>query len=304
MSKNFLLTGGTGLVGRQLTPMLQQAGHTVSWLTRNANRAAPEGVQLYEWNVDAGAIDAAALAQCHCLVHLAGANVGEKRWTAARKAEILNSRVQSTRLLAQQIQATGHKPEAVLGASAIGIYGMHDNNVLFTEESPHGNDFLAQVTQQWEAESAAFGQMGIRTVNLRIGVVAAIGGGALEAIAKPVRMGAGAPLGNGKQVMSWVHIDDVCRAILFAYEHPTMSGPYNVVAPNPVTNAEFTKAVAKVLRKPMFLPNVPGFVLKTMLGEMAQIALLGSNVSSQKLQAAGFEHQYPTLQPALQQLLA
>ena len=146
--------------------------------------------------------------------------------------------------------------------------------------------------------------MGIRTVNLRIGVVAALGGGALEAIAKPVRMGAGAPLGNGKQVMSWVHIDDVCQAFLFAYNNNQLKGPYNLVAPNPVTNAAFTKAVAKALGKPLFLPNVPGFVLKMMLGEMSQIALRGSNVSSKKLEEAGFNYQYKTLQPALANLLA
>jgi uncharacterized protein (TIGR01777 family) len=236
------------------------------------------------------------------VVHLAGAGVADARWTPERKKEILDSRVKSTLLLkkalAQQPQVT-----TVVAASAIGYYGFGTSAAWLTEESEAGSDFLADVTRQWEATVEELSDTGVRVVKLRIGIVLSAKGGALKEIAKPVRWGVGAPLGTGAQWMSWIHLDDLCAIFIYAIENPHLRGTYNAVGPEPATNREMTKAIAHVLRKPLWLPPVPGVVLQLLVGEMAAMVLNGSRVSPAKIIESGFSFQYPELSAALKNLL-
>lgn len=294
MSQTVLITGGSGLVGRRLTELLTQKGYQVTWLTRSPSKPGQ-----FRWNPSAGEIDQQAVSQADFIIHLAGANVGEGRWTDQARREIRASRVESTRLLAQALQQH-NRVKALISASAIGIYPDKGGEWL-TEDGPHDTGFLASVCEEWEREVQAITQ--VRTAIIRIGIVLSEKGGALPKIALPVRLMAGAALGSGKQYMSWIHLDDLCRIFIHAMETPGMSGPYNAAAPEPVTNAEMTRQIAKVLHRPLFLPNVPAFALKLMMGEMSEIALGGCRVSAKKLLSTGFQFQFPDLEPALKELL-
>ncbi len=295
MSSKILITGGTGLVGTRLSEKLTQMGHEVSHLSRSANPNAQ--YPAFKWDIDKGEIDPTALQVDH-IIHLAGAGVGDQKWTSKRKEVIYNSRIDSTRLLLEQVKAAGHKLKSFLSASAIGYYGMDTGAQLLTEDSPGANDFLAKVTADWEEAARGFESINIPLTYLRIGVVLSSKGGALVKMAQPVKFGAGAALGSGRQYISWIHIDDICRMIIWLLENKK-EGIYNGVAPNPVTNAEVTRAIAQTLKKPLFLPPVPAFVLKMMLGEMSSIALGGNKVSAQKLQDEGFEFQFNDIRSAL-----
>jgi len=301
MSQKVLITGGTGLIGSRLTEMLLEKGHEVAYLSRRASEA--RGVKMYSWDPAKGSLDEEAIRGADCIIHLAGAGVADERWTAGRKKEILESRTQSSRLLYEHLQRTPYRVKAFLSASAIGIYGADRGEELLTETSPYGDDFLAEVTKAWEGAVQPVAGLGIRTVLLRIGIVLSEKGGALAKMAQPVRLGAGAPLGSGKQWVSWIHVDDLCRLFLYALENPHVQGAYNAVAPEPVTNETLTKGIAEVLGKPLFLPNVPAFALKLAIGEMAASVLGSAKVSGQKVTRAGFTYQYPGLSPALRDLL-
>lgn len=302
MKEKILITGGTGLVGEKLTPLLVNAGYSVGILTRGASRKEND-IHFYNWDIRQKKIDPKAFEDAAYIINLVGAGVAEKKWTEKRKSVIMDSRTDSTRLLYDTVKELNIDLKGFISASAIGIYGNFEGADVKTENSPHGDDFLAEVVIAWEKEANQFQSLGIRTVLMRIGVVLANTGGALEKIAQPIRYGAGAPLGSGDQFMSWVHIDDLCNMFLWAIQNESVEGPYNAVNPNPVTNREFTKAVAKILKKPLLLPNVPSFVLKLMLGEMSSIVLGGSVISDQKLRDNGFTHQYEQLSPALEDLL-
>lgn len=291
-----MITGASGLVGSHLTNLLIETGYEVVHLSR---KAKPGKVPAYAWDVSAETIDEKAFAGVGAIIHLAGAGVADHRWTAKRKQEILDSRVKSTQLLVNHLKTHAHQVSTFISASAIGVYGFGLTNEVFTEESKPGNDFLAGVVTAWEREVQAVQALGIRTVILRIGIVLSTEGGALKEMAKPVRYGVGAPLGTGRQVMSWIHIDDLCRMFLFALERDAMAGVYNATGVQPVTNKEFTQAVARVLKKPLWLPAVPAFVLKLVLGEMADMIVNGSTVSSAKIQRAGFNFHFTDLQHAL-----
>jgi hypothetical protein len=301
MPQKVLITGGTGLIGSRLTELLLEKGFEVAYLSRRKSEATQ--VKVYLWDLEKGYVAEEAIRQADCIIHLAGAGVADQRWTSSRKQEILESRTRSSQLLYEYLQRTPHRVKAFLSASAIGIYGADRGEELLTETSSLGNDFLAEVTKAWEGAVQPVAGLGIRTVLLRIGIVLSNKGGALSKMAQPIRLGAGSPLGSGKQWISWIHVDDLCRLFLYCLENPDLQGPYNAVAPEPATNEALTKQIAEVLGKPLFMPNVPAFALKLALGEMATTVLGSAKVSSQKITRAGFTYQFPNLAPSLRDLL-
>ncbi|MFA0961783.1 TIGR01777 family oxidoreductase [Roseivirga sp. BDSF3-8] len=302
MPKNVLITGGTGLVGHHLTLLLISKGYHVAHLSRSPS--PDSSITTYLWDIDKGYIQREALDFADYIIHLAGAGVADKKWTDSRKKVIMNSRTQSTRLLFDTISQGGYPLQRFVSASAIGYYGMDTGDKWITEESGHGTDFLADVTSRWEEEVKKFHQIDVPEVRIRIGVVLAEEGGALPKMAKPVRFGLGAPLGDGSQYVSWIHIQDLCGILAHALTSNRMENqPYNAVAPYPVTNKELTKQIGKALRKPVFLPSVPAFMLKMVLGEMSQIVLGGNRVSSEKIRHTGFDFSYPHVDQALKDLL-
>ena len=295
-----LITGASGLVGSRLTELLLSKKMEVVHVGRTKRNGS---VPSFAWDVDKQQMDAKALAGVDAIVHLAGAGVADKRWTPTRKKEILDSRVQSTRLLFQTLKEEKHSVKNIVSASAIGYYGFGLSDQLFTEECPPATDFLASVTTEWEKEVDAIRELEIRVVKIRIGIVLSNKGGALKEMARPIQFGVGAPLGTGQQVMSWIHIDDLCEMFCKAIQDRSLAGAYNGVAPNPVTNAELTKAIASILKKPLWLPNVPPFVLRLLVGEMADIVVNGSKVSAEKILATRFKFQYSQIDDALRNLL-
>lgn len=302
MSK-ILITGASGLIGTRLTEMLLQRGHEVSHLSRPKGVGPVEKagkVRSFVWDVNAGTADEEAFRHVDEVVHLAGAGVADQRWTENRKREILESRTKSSELLAKGIEEN-QNIKVVVSASGIGYYGMGGSDVLFTEEDKLGTDFLAHVVDAWEK---AVDKIPVkRIVKLRTGIVLSEKDGALKKMMAPIQFFVGAPLGTGDQYMSWIHIDDMCRMYIKAIEDESMRGVYNATAPKAVTNTELTQAIARVLKRPLWLPAVPAFVLKIFLGEMADMVLTGSQVSSKKIQQAGFQFQFPDLDQALKNLL-
>ena len=301
MKENVLITGGTGLVGKVLAKMLQKEAYQVCFLSRSKKNI--EGVEVFQWDIQKQSIEQEAIETADYSVHLAGAGVADHRWTESYKKEILDSRVLSTKLLYDAIKRSANKPKAFLAASAVGIYGFDSGTDFVDENSPQGKDFLAEVTKKWEQESLKIKELGLRTAIFRIGIVLSAEGGALPKIMQPIQFFAGAVLGSGRQYMSWIHIEDLAKMFLFAIKNSQIKGIYNAVGNLPVTNAEFTKAVAKTLGKPLFLPNVPSFALKLMLGEMAVMVTGGNRVSNQKIVDSGFQYKFDTLEEALKDLL-
>ncbi len=300
MAKKILITGASGLVGSRLTALLLQKGYQVSHLGRAKKSGA---VPSFVWDVENGTIDSAAFEGVNTIIHLAGAGVADRRWTAERKKEILDSRTQSTQLLFEFLKSNRHSVRSFISASAIGIYGFVNHEKVFAEESAPANDYLAQVVKQWEASVDQINSLGVRVAKLRIGIVLSDKGGALTEMARPIRLGIGSPLGSGDQYISWIHLDDLCEMFIKAVEDETLSGAYNAVGPRWHTNRELTKAIAKVLKRPLLLPPVPAFVLKIIVGEMADIVLGGSKVSSKKIEATGFKFKFTDLEEALKDLL-
>lgn len=297
-----LLTGGTGLVGMALAQALLKKGHQVSFLSRKAQEIP--NIEVFEWNVARNFINERALKEADVLVHLAGENVGDGKWNEDRKRFILESRTLTTRLLAERLKTVPNQIKTVICASGVGIYGLDTAEKVLSEESPTTtNDFLAKVTTLWEKEIQQIDNQRFRTIILRIGVVLAKQGGALEKMAQPVKMFVGAPLGSGKQYVSWLHIDDLVAIFVKAIEDNNLSGIYNAVSPQPATNEELMQTIGRVLKRPILPINVPEFVLQLIFGEMAQIVLGGNRVSSQKIEESGFRFQYPQLENALQNLL-
>jgi uncharacterized protein (TIGR01777 family) len=299
--KNILITGGSGLIGTRLTELLMTRGYQVSHLGRTKK---DQGVKTFLWDIDQQAIDPEAFESMDTIIHLAGAGVSDKRWTDKRKQEILESRTRSTRLLKDKLNTEMHSIKNFISASGINYYGFGEDEKAFVESDKPGNDFLSKVTQAWENEADQIAKPGLRVVKIRIGFVLSNRGGALKKLAKPIKMMAGAPLGSGKQYISWIHIDDLCNLFIKAIEDTSMHGAYNGVGPYPVTNKTLTEAIAGTLKKPLLLPPIPGFILKIILGEMAEIVLKGSRISSQKIQDAGFSFQYKTLEDALRNTLS
>lgn len=277
--------------------MLVQQGHEVSHLGRTKKAGKTPS---FVWDVDHGIMDEQALKDVDTVIHLAGAGVADQRWTEKRKKEILESRIKSTALLARYLEQN-ENVKTVVSASAIGYYGFGLGDAEFREESKPGNDFLAQVVKAWEGEVDKIQNK--RVVKLRVGIVLSAKGGALKEMTTPIRWGVGAPLGTGKQYMSWIHLDDLCKMFVKAVEDTSMNGAYNATGPYAVTNHELTRTIAKTLHKPILLPSIPAFVLNLIVGEMAVIVVNGSIVSSKKIQQAGFKFQFPSLEEALPDLL-
>ena len=300
--KRILITGGTGLVGERLSKILKQKGYEVGVLTRQPEKGKDSSLKYFKWDPSLNQIDPHAIEWAEGIIHLAGAGVADKRWSKSRKEEILNSRVSSTNLLNSVVQKAINKPSVIVSASAIGFYGFFTGAKLLVETDVPGNDFLADVTLKWEQ---AVDKMpgDLRKVKLRVGVVLSTEGGALPKLMQPVKLGAGAALASGSQYISWIHIDDLCEMFVKSLEDEQMSGAYNAVAPNPVTNKELTTAIAQKLHKPLFLPNVPAFILKIMLGEMAYMVIEGNNVSCRKILDTGFKFKYRTVNEALEELI-
>jgi hypothetical protein len=300
VNQNILITGGSGMIGTRLTQLLTQRGYSVSHLGRTARH---DGVKTYLWDIHKRTIDRSALATADAVVHLAGANVGEKRWTKKRKRDILQSRLESTELLYQELRKGKHNVMTLVSASAVGYYGSGRDQYYFTEKDKQGQGFQADVVAKWERAVDKIATLGIRVVKLRGGVVLSEKGGALKEMMLPVKLYVGSPLGTGDQMMSWIHIDDLCRMYIKAIEDESMEGVYNAVAPNPVSNKEFTKIIARTLKKPIWLPRVPGFVIEILFGEMAEVVLQGSMISSEKIESARFDFKFVNVQDALQDLL-
>jgi len=296
-----LITGGTGLVGQTLSIILREKGYEVAWLSRNKNAQSP--FEVFSWNISDGSIEDKALDGVDYILHLAGAGIADKKWTAARKKVLENSRIKSTRLLYDKISGSEHKPKAFISASAIGFYGFSTTEHIYTEDDPPADDYLGELCQRWENTVDQFEQLNIRTVKIRIGIVLSKKGGALEKMALPVKFGLGAALGSGRQYFAWIHIRDLAGIFLRAIEDDKLSGPYNAVAPEHVTNDHFNKAIAKVVKRPYWLPKVPGGIFKVLMGEMAGMLLNGSRVSSKKIRDAGFKFEFPELEGALRDLL-
>jgi uncharacterized protein len=303
--KTVAITGGTGLVGKRLTALLIQKGYQVIIVSRNPQETANPNITYKKWDIAGNYIDPTILTNATHLVHLAGAGVADKRWTAERKKEILDSRVQSSNLLAHALANTAHNIQTVHSASAIGWYGPDKNSTSFTEDMPSHNDFLGDTCKQWETALTPITKQNIRLCTYRFGIVFSNEAGALKEFLKPLRFRVAAVLGNGKQVMSWIHIDDVCNAIIWGIENPQMSGVYNVVAPMPLSNKVITKTIAKLLWGNGFITiPIPSFMLKIILGEMSIEVLKSATVSANKLLQTGFVFQYPTLNSTIMHLLA
>jgi uncharacterized protein (TIGR01777 family) len=293
-----LVTGASGLIGSALVPLLTTGGHDVLRLVRNGGKRRADTVQ---WDPVKGTIDAAAIEGVDAVVHLAGESVAG-RWTAAKKAGIYGSRVDGTRVLVRALTGLARPPKVLVAASAIGYYGDRGADVV-DEDSAPGAGFLAEVAREWEAATQAAAARGIRAVNLRFGVVLSPAGGALATMLPLFRLGAGGPVGSGDQYMSWVALDDAIGAILHALTTPPLSGPVNVVAPNPVTNREFTKTLGRVLSRPAVIP-MPAFVVKLAFGEMGESLLLASTrVEPHRLKETGYPFRFPELEGALRHLL-
>lgn len=290
------------MVGRHLTKLLQKEGHEVGWLVRK--HGDESDVRYFLWNVDRGELDEECVKWADALIHLAGAPVAEKRWSVARKKEIIDSRVKSSALLAKTIFASDKFPKIVIGASGTGYYGSTNSDRVYVETDPPYTDFLAQCCRLWEEGERSLVRDDARMVILRIGVVLSTEGGALPKLVTPVKYFVGAPLGSGKQIMKWIHIDDLCALFLKAITDSSLQGVYNATAPDSITNKEFTKAVGRAIHRPVFLPAIPAFVMRLLLGEMHVIVTTGSAISSEKLIATGFKFRYTKVDDALKSLLA
>jgi uncharacterized protein (TIGR01777 family) len=299
--KTILITGGTGLVGKHLHQQLLVKGYNIKILS--SNESACNGINTFYWNINTGFIDKRALENVNYIVHLAGANIAQKRWTAAQKQNILDSRIKSIQLLLNTIDLSTNQLSAVVSSSATGYYGAYTSEKIYHESDAAAEDFLGHTCFQWENSVNQFHQLKVRTVVLRTGVVFAKGGGALEKLKMFAKFGLSAAFGTGKQYFPWIHIHDLCAMYIKAIEDNTMHGAYNAVAPQHINNKDFTIAFAKSLRKPYFLPNVPAFVLKTILGEMAVMLLEGSRISCKKIQNTGFDFKFKDCEEALRDLI-
>jgi uncharacterized protein (TIGR01777 family) len=300
-----MITGGTGLIGSALTKSLVEKGHQVIILTRNSSNKKKTGNLSYsQWDPGKGTYNAHDFASADAIIHLAGANVAEKRWTDERKKEIIDSRVQGGELIIKVLREVPNKVSTILSASAIGYYGPDQIPASpFVEEMPPYHDFLGQTVSQWEASLNPVIQMGKRLVIFRTGIVLSRQGGAYKEFEKPLHFGIASILGSGKQVISWIHIDDMVRLYIAALEDEGWKGTYNAVAPVPVTNKELVLSMARQKNK-IFVPlPVPSIVLKTLLGEMSIEVLKSTTVSSAKVEQRGFIFLYPTIDKAVTALL-
>lgn len=291
-----IITGGTGLVGKRLSALLANKGYTVNILCRN-----PKNANEYKWNIEERYLDNKVFKDAIAVIHLAGAGVADKRWSEDRKKEIVNSRVETAQLIHQYLANEPHNIQHFISASAVGFYGDRGNEIL-TETSSNGTGFLAEVCQLWENEADTFADLNMAVSKIRIGIVLSKDGGALPKLDFPIKFGIGAYIGNGKQYVPWIHIDDLCQIFISILENKIKPGIYNACSPDIKTNKQMSETIAQVLHKPFIPAPAPTFIIKTVLGEMSAILLMSNNCSSKKIQEAGLQFQFPTLVEALKDI--
>lgn len=292
-----LITGGTGHIGKALGRKLLDKGYEVAILSRS--RTPVHGFPILFWDPENKVIDKEAVESADHIIHLAGANIGNRRWTKKRKLQIIDSRVKPADLIFDLVSESNCIPETFITASATGYYGSFNSEKVFTESNTAADDFLGQTCMDWEGVADKFVEYGVRSVIIRTGVVLSGHGGALARLAGPVRWGIGAALGTGKQYMPWIHMEDLCNIYIHALENKEMHGPHNAVAPEQVTNRDFMKEMAVLLKKPFWLPRIPSLVIRLIFGEMSKTVLFGSRISAEKLLSTGYKFQFPDLGSAL-----
>jgi uncharacterized protein (TIGR01777 family) len=292
-----LISGGSGLIGKYLTSVLLSEGYKVSHLSRKNGQ--PGTIKVCKWDPEQNIIDPQVFEGVDFLIHLAGANIGEKRWTKKRKEEIQTSRVDSARLLYKTVNDNGIRLKAFISASAIGYYGSVTSDKVFKEDDLPATDFLGTTCKMWEEAADLFGKSGIRTVKIRTAVVLEKNDSALSKLIKPARFGFLLQTGDGRQYMPWIHINDLCNIYLKAISDTEMSGVYNAVSPQHVNGREFINTLAKVMKRNVFPIPVPAIVLRAVLGEMSDVILKGSRASSDKIKNAGYNFIFSNLQDAL-----
>ena len=299
-----LITGATGLVGQAIVKVLHQKGIPVNYLTTSKEKiTSTEDFRGFYWNPSKDEIDLDCFDNVQAVINLAGTNIA-KRWTPDHRRKVLSSRINSLQTLKKGLEQSNNKEvECLISASAIGIYPNSISEYYDENETKVDDGFLGEVVQKWEAEADTFEKLNIDVAKIRIGLVLSKDGGALPKMAMPIKNFVGAPLGSGEQWQSWINIDDLAQMFVFAVEN-NLKGVYNGVASNPVTNTKMTKELAKILERPLWLPNVPAFLLKTFLGKMSTLVLASQRVSSKKIEEEGFSFQYVNICQALKSLFA
>lgn len=299
MKQVVLITGANGMLAKELSKQLEDE-YTVRFLTREKKRS-----NEYVWNIKSNYIDPEALKGVHTIIHLAGASIVTNRWTNKRKQLILSSRIDSANLILKELSKQNIHIDTFISASAIGYYGTNTTDAVFDENSPKGNDFLSDVCYEWEKSAEAFQLAGIanRIAIVRTGIILAKNEGALKKMLTPIKYGLGSGLGTGKQYMPWIHIQDLVGIYKLILDNHTISGTFNAVSPQTITNIELTKTIARILNKPVFLPNIPGFLIRIIFGEMAVILLNGNKISSKKILDAGFKFKFENSKNALNNLI-
>jgi hypothetical protein len=298
-----IITGGTGLIGRALTDQLAAGGHNVVVLSRAPEQVAglPGGVRVERWDAHTAQGWGHLAEDADAIVNLAGESIGDGRWTAERKRRIRESRLDAGSAVVQAVELAAHKPRVVVQASGVGYYGPGGDEKL-TEEAPPGDDFLADVAQEWEASTEPVETLGVRRAIIRTGMVLSLQGGALPRMLLPFRLFVGGPLGNGQQWFPWIHIHDEAAAIRFLIENENAAGPFNLAAPNPLTNARFSRVVGRAMGRPALVPT-PALALRLLFGEMATLLLDGQRAVPHKLQELDFHFRYPQAEEALRDVL-
>lgn len=296
-----LITGGSGLIGRYLTSLLLSEGYTVAHLSRKQDQFGK--VRVHRWNPEKMILDPSILKGVDCIIHLAGANIGEKRWSRKRKEEILQSRIGSANLLYKTVSENGVSIKSFITASAIGYYGSATSEKIFKETDPPGDDFLGNTCRSWEEAADQFTNTGARVVRIRTGVVLEKNDSALEKLMMPAKLGFLVQTGDGRQYMPWIHIKDICNIYHKAIEDKNMTGSYNAVAPQHITHKEFIKTLAGIMHSQLFPIPVPALALRIALGEMSDVVLKGSRISSEKILESNYSFIFKNLDEALSDIL-
>ena len=298
-----LITGATGLIGNELVALLLQNGVSIHYLTTSKKKIENElNYKGFYWNPEQGTIDENCLMGVDAIVHLAGATIS-KRWTKSYKQEIIESRLLSSAVLFKALKNHPNQVKQIVSASGTAIYPNSDKVVYNENATEIDNSFLGNVVFKWEESADKFKTLGLKVCKLRTGIVLSNKGGALPEMAKPIKMGLGSAFGTGKQMQSWIHIHDIAALYFFAISND-LEGVYNAVAPNPVSNEKLTMAIARVLKKPLFMPNIPKFVMKLLLGEMHELLFENRNLSDLKIIEKGFVFKYKTIEKALENIYA
>lgn len=298
--KNILITGGSGLLGKQLTNELLSMGHQVSHTSRKPN-LNDSRIKTYLWDIKKGEVDPACINGVDTIIHLAGAGIADKRWTDERKKEITESRTRSISLLYDLLRGKPHQVKTVISASGINYYGDCGDRIL-AEDAPPADDFIGDCCVEWEKAVDRGSEFGLRIVKFRTGVVLDKKGGALPKLAIPIKLGIGSALGNGKQWVPWIHTRDVTGMYIFALENDKLAGVFNMVSPIPVTNLQLTRAAAVQLKRPLWAPKVPAFLIKLLFGEMASLVLGSVRASALKIENEGYQFKYADIGSALKEI--